>query len=155
MLKKIISRRGNVRTLYSDNGTNFVGAERELRDAFKSMDHSKIQSFLKEHSEADWMHIEWKRNPPYASHFGGVWGRQIRTVRSVLNSILHHNSKQLTDESLRTFLCEVECIVNSRPLTLDTLSDPNSLKTLSPNMLLTMKSKVVFPRRVYLIILVT
>ena len=75
----------------------------------------------------------------------GVWERQIRSVRNVLNALLDKNGTQLNDEALRTFLCEAEAIVNSRPLTVDNLNDPMSLSPLTPNHLLTLKTKIVLP----------
>ena len=69
----------------SDNGANFVGASVELICAFQEMDHKKIGDFLEENC-GDWM--VWKRNPPNASNMGGVWERQIRSARSILNSLL-------------------------------------------------------------------
>ena len=80
---------------------------------------------------------------PAASHMGGVWERQVRTVRSILINLLEQNGTQLDDESLRTLLCETAAIVNSRPLTTDNLNDPTSLEPLTPNHLITMKSKVI------------
>ena len=74
---------------------------------------------------------------------GGVWERQIRTVRSILSSILKDHTSILNDEYLHTFLTEAESIINSRPLTTDNLSDPNSIEPLTPNHILTMKFKVV------------
>ena len=65
-------------------------------------------------------------------------------VRSGLSPLLQNNGLQLDGESLRTFICEVEAIINSRPLTVDLLNDPGLLSTLTPNHLLTMKAKVVF-----------
>ena len=76
---------------------------------------------------------------------GGLWERQIHSVRSVLASLLQNNGSQLNDESLRTLLCEAEAIVNSRPLIVESLNDPLSLNPLTPNHLLTMKTKVVPP----------
>ena len=84
-------------------------------------------------------------NVPSASHMGGIWERQIRSVRNVLSSLLFHHGLQLDDESLRTFMCETAAIVNSRPLSVQDLNDPMSLEPLSPNHLLTMKSKVILP----------
>ena len=81
---------------------------------------------------------------PTASHMGGAWERQIRTIRSVLNSIMMSYRKQLDDESFVTWMTEVEAIVNSRPLTLEDVNDPES-RPLSPANLLTLKSKVVMP----------
>lgn len=68
---------------------------------------------------------------------------QIRSVPSALSSLLQNSGTQLDDESLRTLMCEAEAIVNSRPLTVNQLSDPNSHGPLTPNHLLTLKSKVV------------
>jgi hypothetical protein len=72
-------------------------------------------------------------NPPYASHMGGSWERQIRTVRQVLNAILLN--QVLDDERLDTLFAEVEGIVNSRPVT-NVSEDPNDFHPLSPNDLL-------------------
>ena len=83
-------------------------------------------------------------SPPTASHFGGVWERQIRTVRNTLSSMLRDHSESLNDESFRTFLAEAECIVNSRPLTVDNLNDPTSLP-ICPMNILTGKTRVVLP----------
>ena len=96
-----------------------------------------LRSFVKFNS--------FNMNVPSASLMGGVWERQIRSVRNGLAALLHSNGAQLNDESLRTLLCEVEAVVNSRPLTVDTMNDPLSLNPLTPNHLLTMKTKVVLP----------
>lgn len=101
------------------------------------MDHNKIRSELLKQN-CDWFIV--KVNMPSASHFGGVWERQIRTVRNVMSALLEKNGGQLDDEALRTFLCEVEATVNSCPLTVDNVNDPNSLDPLTPSHLLTMKS---------------
>ena len=74
---------------------------------------------------------------------GGVWERQIRTVRSVLAVLLEKNGQQLDDETLRTLMSEVMAIVNGRPLTHD-LDDPD-LVPLNPSRLLTGKSKIIMP----------
>ena len=83
-------------------------------EAINEMDHQQIKSSLLKEQQ-DW--ITYKMNVPSASHMGGAWERQIRTVRNVLSSLLQHNAEQLDDESLRTLMCEEEAIVNSRPLT--------------------------------------
>ena len=141
-LRRFICRRGPVRQLRSDQGTNFIGAKRELREALQSMDQGKISAeMLKEN--CDWM--TFKMNPPSASHAGGVWERQIRTIRSVLSALLEKSASSLDGESFHTLICETEAIVNSRPLTVDNLSDPESLSPLTPNHFLTMKAKPVLP----------
>ena len=137
-MRRFISRRGQIKVIRCDNGTNFRGAEKELRDAIQEMDQKRIESYLLQQN------IQWKFNPPAASHMGGVWERQIRTVRKVLAPMLKEFGCRLNDESYRTLLCEVECIVNSRPLT--TITDSiDDLNPLSPNHLLTTKSSINVP----------
>ena len=142
-LRRFIARRGPVREIRSDQGTNIVGAQTELKKALEEMDHDDIQRRLSKDFNSDWV-IKWKRNPPAASHMGGVWERQIRSVRSILSALMREYGHVLDDESLRTLMAEVECIINSRPLTVPS-SDPGDLDPLTPSHLLTMKSKIVMP----------
>ena len=140
-LRRFVARRGAVREIRSDNGTNLVGAENEIKQAVKEMDHEKVRSFLNEQG-GDW--IVFERNAPKGSHMGGAWERQIRTVKNVLSALVKECPRRLDEEMLRTFFAEAEAIVNSRPLTLENLNDPDS-SPLTPNQLLTMKSKLVSP----------
>lgn len=116
-----------------------MGASRELRAALNELGHDKIRGELQRH-DCDW--FVFKMNVPSASHMGGVWERQIRSVRNVLATPLQANGSQLNEEALSTFMCEAEAIVNSRPLTVDSLNDPTPLNPLTP---LTMKTKVLLP----------
>ena len=141
-LRRVISRRGNIRSIQSDNGTNFVGAFSELQKAFNNMDHDRIQQFLSTHG-TDW--LIWNRNTPAASHMGGIWERQIRSARSILTALMKAHTGALTEEALCTLMSEAEAIVNSRPLTVESLSDVDSPRPLTPSHLLTMKSQVVMP----------
>lgn len=68
-LRRFIAQRGQVLELRSDNGTNFIGAERELKRAIKDWNTSKIEDSLLQRG------IKWMFNPPAASHHGGVWER--------------------------------------------------------------------------------
>ena len=114
--------------------TNFVGAEKELRGALASLNHNQIQRVLLQHG------IQWSFNHPAASHHGGVWERVTRMVRKVLTSVLHLQT--LDDHGLHTILCEVEAILNGRPLT-KLSDDPTDLEPLTPNHILLMKGKPV------------
>ena len=92
-LRRFFALRGPATLLRCDRGTNFVGGKSELESA----DKEKIRKFVEEQG------CEWKFNPPHASHFGGVWERQIGTIRRVLDGMFaelgHH---QLTHELLTT-----------------------------------------------------
>ncbi|VDH95111.1 Hypothetical predicted protein [Mytilus galloprovincialis] len=83
--------------------------------------------------------IDWKFNPPAASNFGGVWERLIRSVRKVLYSILQEQKLRLDDENLQTLFCEVEAILNGRPIT-EVPNSVNDLNVLTPNDLLLLRS---------------
>lgn len=134
-LHAFIAIRGPVRQLRSDQGTNFVGARREFAEALKEMNQERLKEFG----------CEFIMNTPSASHMGGIWERQIRTIRSVLTSILDQSAQRLDSASLRTFLYEVMAIVNSRPLTTEHLNDPSGPQPLTPNHILTMKSSIILP----------
>ena len=129
-LRRFISVRGAIRQLRSDRGTNFIGASHELREAMEEINHSQLQHHL---SNQGCDYITFKHHTPSASHMGGVWERQIRTVRNVPSSLMHDFGASLDDESLRTFLCETMAIVNCRPLTVDVLNDHLTAEPLTPN----------------------
>ena len=80
------------------------------------MDDNKIQSFM-EGTGGDW--IKWHKSPPFASHMGGVWERQIRSAHAILASMLNMHGKSLDNESLLTMMTEVEGILIFQPLTVE------------------------------------
>jgi len=129
-LRRFIARRGKPEVVRSDNGTNFVGGQRELKEAIQQWNQQQINEFLLQRD------IEWKFNPPAASHQGGVWERCITTVRKVLNALLHEQT--LDDEGISTLMCEVESIINSRPIT-KCSDDPRDAEPLTPNHLLLLR----------------
>lgn len=134
--RRFISRRGQVSVMRSDNGTNLVGAEKEMREAIKGWNQVKMSEALLQKN------VTWIFNPPAGSHFGGIWERQIRSVRRILNQVL--KQQIIDDERLHTLFCEVEAIVNNRPLT-KMSSDPNDLEAITPNHLLLLKGQPGLP----------
>lgn len=138
-LRCFIAIRGAVRHIRSDQGTNFMGARNELKNALKEVSKERVAAYLA------MKQCDFCLNAPSSSHAGGVWERQIRTIKGVMSSVLAQSTGRLNDASLRTFFYEAMSIVNNRPLTVDGLSDPTSLEPLTPNHLLTMKSSVPLP----------
>ena len=141
-MRRFISLRGPVRHIRCDRGTNFIGTETEFRNSLSELDFDQIRQYLV-CGNCDF--VEFKMNVPSASHMGGIWERQIRTVRNILPTLLAKLGTQLDDESLRTLMAETTTIVNSRPLTVEHLNDPLSLEPLTPNHILTMKTNIVLP----------
>ena len=68
---------------------------------------------------------------------GGVWERKIRSAHAILSSLLSTHGKLLGKESLLTLVAETKGILNSRPLTVETISDPKSDLSLAPSNILT------------------
>ncbi|XP_033118284.1 uncharacterized protein LOC117117910 [Anneissia japonica] len=135
-IRRFMARRGPVVTITSDNGTNLVGAEKELREMWKKIDQAKMKGVLNN------VGIDWIFNPSTASHFGGVWERMFRSTRKILYSIMRDEARLLDDEALVTFFCEAEGILNSRPLT-TTSTDPGDMLPLTPNMLINPRGRVI------------
>jgi len=139
-LRRFVARRGQVKEIRTDNGTNFAGGEKELRKALDDWNQNQIYEELLQKN------IKWSFNPPTGSHHGGAWERQIRTVRNILDALVKQQT--LTDESLTTLMCEVEAIINGRPLTIVS-SDPKDDDPLTPNLLLLLKSSSSLPPGVF------
>ena len=130
-VRRFVARRGNVKEIYSDNGTNLVSTNKELRTSLKDLDQDLMNKYATSRG------IQWYFNPPAASHHGGVWERQIRTIRKIMNAILNEQNMKTagSDEQLRTLMCEIEMTINSRPLTRMS-DDPNDLDVITPQNLL-------------------
>lgn len=131
--RRFISRRGNCSSLYSDNGTNFIGAKAQLNE---------LNGFLKSKSFRDsfaeetlTQGITWHLNPPSAPHFGGSWETMVNLVKNHLRRVI--GEVLLTYEELLTVLTQVEAVLNSRPLTVLS-SDPAEPIALTPAHFLTL-----------------
>ena len=77
-----------------------------------------INDFLMELG-GEW--ISWKCNPLMASNMEGVSEQQIRSARNILSAMLRNYGESLKNESLHTLLVEVEGIINSRPITCESV----------------------------------
>ncbi|KAI2647089.1 Gag-Pro-Pol polyprotein [Labeo rohita] len=138
-LRRFIARRGTPSEIFSDQGTNFRGAETELREAFREMEPS-LQEQLANYQ------ITFRMNPPAAPHFGGAWEREIRSVKSALRVVV--GSQSVPEDVLQTILIEVEGILNSKPLGYVS-SDVADVDPVTPNMLLMGRRDASLPQVIY------
>ena len=123
-LERFASRRSTPAMIWSDNGTNFIGAEKELRECVEKRNTLNIAAELAHKG------IKWRFNPPSAPRQGGIWERLVRSFKRVLYTIL--GARRLTDEVLNTTFCLVELAQNASPLT-PVSADPSDLGGLTPN----------------------
>lgn len=105
---RFCARRGVPNTVYSDNATNFQGAQRELTATWHA---ATSDSFLNNIAEQG---VNWKFIPPSSPHFGGLWEACVRSVKYHLKRVIGVHT--LTYEEMSTLLCKIETCLNSRPL---------------------------------------
>ena len=139
-MRRFIARRGVPEVMRSDNGSNFVSGNKELRKAISEWNERQIHEFPLQRN------IKWLFNPPSGSHLGGVWERCIRTVRKILVALI--KEQPLDDEGLTTLMCEVEAIINERPITKSS-DDPSDAEALTPNHLLLLHPSSKLPPGVF------
>ena len=135
--KRFISRRGLCSDVYSDQGTNFVGASNELMKLFSDVEfNTTIANNLAN------MHIQWHFNPPSAPHFGGLWEAAVKSAKGHLVRVIGEST--LTFEELSTLLSCIEACLNSRPL-IKMTDDSEDLPILTPAHFLIGRSLISLP----------
>lgn len=121
---RFVSRRGLPNIVLSDNGTNFVGAVRELKELVEALDRDKIVDSVANKG------IEWRFIPPVAPHFGGVHEAMVKSAKKAIFAIL--GDADINDEELLTAFCGAEGLINGRPLTYQS-ANPEDEPVLTPN----------------------
>ena len=109
--RRFVSLRGNPNNCWSDCGTNFIGAQHYLKELLNDWDMPRIQSVVSEEFSST---FQWSWNVPRASHQNGIVESLIKSVRQALDAT--SKNQALTEEQWRTYLAEVTCLINQRPL---------------------------------------
>ncbi|XP_070169700.1 uncharacterized protein [Polyergus mexicanus] len=122
--RRFASRRGLPSDMYSDNGTNFQGADRELNTTFQRLvADPPIQDAIANDN------IKWHFIPPSAPHFGGLWEAGVKGLKFHLKRAI--GSRTLSQIEFATLLCQIEACLNSRPISA-LHDDPNDFSALTP-----------------------
>ncbi|CAB0018064.1 unnamed protein product [Nesidiocoris tenuis] len=110
--RNFCARRGNPAEVYSDRGTNFVGASNELRRLSQLLSSPEHQNVMT--SEAAMKQTNWHFIPPHAPHFGGLWEAAVKSTKRLLHVTLHGFIPDL--EEFRCLVTQIEGVLNSRPI---------------------------------------
>ncbi|XP_067209986.1 uncharacterized protein [Linepithema humile] len=139
-LKRFIGRRGRPSNIFSDNGTNFVGANRALEELRDLFNQEEFRHRVTNEAASD--AITWHFIPPRAPHFGGLWEAAVRSTKHHFYRVASDGS--LTFEEAATLLIQIEAILNSRPIT-PLSSDPDDSSYLTPGHFLIGDSLIAYP----------
>lgn len=120
---KFTSRRGDPEKIYSDNGTNFVGANKELNKALLSWQDENVQHFV--HLKGS----EWHFITPSAPHEGGIWEAAVKQMKHHLKRVM--GVQKYSFQGISALLAGVEACMNSRPLCRIS-GDPEDREPLTP-----------------------
>ncbi|XP_062709348.1 uncharacterized protein LOC134288449 [Aedes albopictus] len=126
-LKRFVARRGKPAMIMCDNGTNFVGARRELDELATLFKNQHSQQSIA--GDAADIGIEFKFIPVKSPNFGGLWEAAVKSMKQHLRKTI--GLKSITPEELNTVFAQVEACLNSRPIT-QMSSDPSDLSVLTP-----------------------
>ncbi len=123
--KRFIARRGLPHQVFSDNGTNFVGAEKEIQVAYKLLqdNQSEIADALAAQK------IRWSRIPSRSPNFGGIWETGVKSMKKLKKTL---GTIAFTFEELATVLAQTEAILNSRPLLPIEMLPDDGMEILTP-----------------------
>ena len=92
-LRRFIARQGKPTLIWSDHGTNFVGAAREIKELTKYLWNQKTQKAISEFCSVQ--HVQWKFTPERAPHFGGIWEAAIRSMKTHFRWVVAKSSSHL------------------------------------------------------------
>lgn len=137
--KRFVSRRGKCSNLWSDQGRNFVGGDKELKAAWQEA-NLNFQGDISNTLALDG--TQWHFIPAYSPNFGGLWEAGVKSLKHHLKRVLTTN---ITFEEMTTVLCQVEACLNSRPLCPIDDTDPDCIEPLTPGHFLIGETPIVVP----------
>lgn len=125
-LRRFVARRGKPSSIWSDHGTNFVGANRVLKELHAFLLSEKTKEAVCDYCSVQG--IDWHFIPERAPHFGGLWDAAVKSLKTHLHRVV--GNTKLDFEEMCTVLTQVEAALNSRPLGTIPLED--GIEVLTP-----------------------
>ena len=127
-LRRFIARRGHPSLIWSDHGTNFVGASRELKELSEFLTQQMVEGTISQFCST--LSIEGRFIPERGPHFGGLWEAAVKSAKTHLKRVV--GDTKLTFEEMTTLLTQIEACLNSRPLVAINTPDDDGIEALTP-----------------------
>ncbi|XP_048481675.1 uncharacterized protein LOC125489576 [Plutella xylostella] len=125
-MRRLAAKRGTPSHIYSDNGTNFVGSSRVIKQELSELKEVFNEEFF---DEINQMEIEWHFIAPSWPNAGGLWESAVKSFKYHFKRFI--GNQKLTYEELSTLLAQIEACLNSRPLC-QLSEDPDDINFLTP-----------------------
>ncbi|CAG9134447.1 unnamed protein product [Plutella xylostella] len=138
--RRFCARRSTPRCMFSDRGSNFIGANRLLQKEYKEILQTINEDLLSKISSE--YHTQWKFNAPAYPSAGGLWEAAVKSLKYHLKRVI--GEQKLTYEEFITLLHQIEACLNSRPLI--SLSESPDGEYLSPGHFLVGGSLITRPQ---------
>ena len=123
---RFVGRRGFPKTMFSDNGRNFLGASLSLLKSHNEFLKKAEKTLVEKYSAHG---FSWSFIPPYAPHMGGLWEAAVKSMKSHLKKVA--SNLNFTYEEFATILIKIEAVLNSRPMSPLT-ENPSEILPLTP-----------------------
>lgn len=125
--------RGHPRKIWSDPGTNFIGAKPVLRELYQFLD-AQNRTSIEEMSAQEGTKWEWTIHPADSPHRNGAAEAAVRILKKALQSL--GNNTGLSYSELQTTLQLAANLANECPIDARVQSHEESVQYVSPNTLL-------------------
>ena len=111
-LQRFIARCGKPNIVWSNYGTNFTGAARELKELTEFLQERKDNKVIDDFCSSQ--AVEWRFIPEKTPNFGGFWEAAVKSLKTHLRKVIGETKP--TFEELTTILAQIEACLNSPPL---------------------------------------
>lgn len=138
-IRRFVARRGMIKNIFSDNGTNFIGASNIIMETAEQS-ASTFNDLVK--NELLKLNITWHFSPAGSPHFNGLVEAGVKSMKHHLKRAI--GEAALTFEELATTLYQIEAAVNSRPLC-PMSTDTNDTEALTPSHFLMNSAATIVP----------
>lgn len=126
-LNRFVSRRGLPTDIYSDNASTFRCAKTQLDELYKLQNSDTHQKQVYDFAAQKGINFHFL--PCYSPNFAGLAEAGVKSMKFHLKRVMQTSS--LTYEELNTLLCQIEAVLNSRPL-MPLSTDKNDFSCITP-----------------------